>query len=247
MSDKEDRKHKATGQRRQQARDKGQVARSREVPYAVTFLFAVLYLGYEGHSILDRLQEPFRVFWGRGISDPITSANVLELFTKAGWLMIAIAGPLLGLILVTSVSLVAAQGGVAINGEKLIPKFNKLNPASNAKKILSKSSLVQLAKSVAVVAILSYVAWAALRDNVDQISLLPSMELVSILSVWGELVYSICIKIAVILAVISRRGLPLSTPPARRESEDDLPGGQGRAQGHGRESGHQEPDPKTPV
>jgi flagellar biosynthetic protein FlhB len=158
---------------------------------------------FQAPGFLSQLQEPFRFFWANGFGAPITTANLSDLFIDIGWLVLLPAGPFLALIFVTSVGSLVAQGGFVLTGEPLKPNPDKLNPAKNVQKIFSKNGLVQLAKSLAMVAIVVYLAATAIRDNFEQISLLPNMELRAILTTWGSILYSVCFRIGIFLAVLA--------------------------------------------
>jgi flagellar biosynthetic protein FlhB len=203
MSDKSDRTQKATPRKRRKAREKGQIARSRELPFAVTFCLFFLLVSFQAPRLLAQLQEPFRYFWGNGFGEPVTATNLSDLVMAMGWLVLLPAGPLLALVFVSSVGSLVAQGGFVLTGEPLKPTPNKLNPANNVKKIFSKNGLVQLAKSLSMVAIIVYLTATVIRDNFDQISLLPSMDLRSILSTWGDLLYSVCVRVGIFLVLLA--------------------------------------------
>ena len=203
MSDKSDRTHKATSRKRRKAREKGQIARSREVPFALTFLVLVLVLAFQGDWFIHQLEEPFRVFWSGGFGEEITTATVSRVFFRIAWLFLILAGPLLVLTFVLSVGGLVGQGGFVFTGEPLRPKVTKLNPAQNVKKIFSKNGIVQLVRSLALVLAILYLGYSVIRDHMGDFQLMPAMDLGSILSVWGAILYRVCIRVAILLAILA--------------------------------------------
>jgi len=203
MSDKGDRTQKATARKRRKARKKGQIARSREVPFALTFLAFVLLLAYQGGNLLQRLEEPFRAFWSGGFGPEITTSTVSIVFIRVGWFLVSLAGPLLGMVFVLSVGSLVGQGGFVFSGDPLTPKVNKLNPAKNLQKIFSKNGIVQLARSLALVGMVGYLSYSVLRDHLGDFALMAAMDLGTLLSLWGSILYQVAIRVAVLLAILA--------------------------------------------
>ena len=203
MSDKSDRTHKATSRKRRKAREKGQIARSREVPFALTFLVLVLVMAFQGDWFIHQLEEPFRVFWSGGFGEEINTATVSRVFFRIAWLFLILAGPLLVLTFVLSVGGLVGQGGFVFTGEPLRPKVTKLNPAQNVKKIFSKNGIVQLVRSLTLVLAILYLGYSVIRDHMGDFQLMPAMDLGSILSVWGAILYQVCIRVAILLAILA--------------------------------------------
>ncbi len=203
MSDKGDRTQKPSARKRRKARKKGQIARSREVPFALTFLILVLVFAYQGANLLRRLEEPFRSFWAAGFGAEITTETVSRIFIQLGWSVLTLAGPILALTFVLSVGGLVGQGGFVFSGEPLKPTVHKLNPAKNVQKIFSKNGLVQLARSLALVGIIVYLSFSVLRDHLGDFGLLAAMDLGSILTVWGSILYQVCLRIAILLVILA--------------------------------------------
>lgn len=203
MSDKGDRTQKATARKRRKARRKGQIARSREVPFAVTFLIFVLLLAYQGGNLLQRLEEPFRAFWSGGFGPEVTPATVSLVFFRLGWFLVSLAGPLLAMVFVLSVGSLVGQGGFVFSGDPLKPNLNKLNPAKNVQKIFSKNGIIQLLRSLALVGMITYLSYSVLRDHLGDFALMAAMDVGTMLSLWGSILYQVTIRIAILLAVLA--------------------------------------------
>ena len=203
MSDKGDRTQKATVRKRRKARERGQIARSREVPFAVTFLILVLVLGYQSGYLLECLEGPFRSFWAGGFGPAVTTVGVQRIFIQLGLSILTAAGPFLALIFCLSIGSLVGQGGFVFSGEALQPKLNKLNPAKNVQKIFSKNGLVQLARNLALVSAIAYLAFSVLRSHLGDFALMAAMDVSGILTLWGSILYQLCIRVAILLAVLA--------------------------------------------
>ena len=137
---------KATPQRRKQAREQGQVARSREFPGVLALM------GVVGTAVLlaDNMAGHWRSLYGSALSAAASdelSANGPLLF----WCSVEVLRwivPCLLVALVLSVGAGLAQGGLNIAPGALTPKFERFNPGNRLKQIVSLTSLSTLGKSL---------------------------------------------------------------------------------------------------
>jgi flagellar biosynthetic protein FlhB len=149
----EDRTEKATPRRREKARERGQVARSRELPSALALLTVGVMIWWQAE--VWRLQ--WREFLARTLPLP---ANGLEeygrLLQRTALLALRWAGPPLLLSWLIAAGGVVAQGGFVFAPTALSLNPGKLNPASNLGRLFSLGSLRGLLKSLLPVAYLLY-------------------------------------------------------------------------------------------
>lgn len=168
-SDGQERTEDPTGRRLSQAREKGQIPRSREMGTAVVLLSGVLGLMMVGPSLGRAMLAIWRVnfsFEREGIFDPQTMGRALvaaiaELMT-----------PLLSLFAVVLLASILGNmliGGINFSTEAMMPKFSKLNPASGLKRMFGVQSLIELVKSIGKVLFIALMAWLLFKANLDHI------------------------------------------------------------------------------
>jgi flagellar biosynthetic protein FlhB len=141
----ENKTERATPRRREKARERGQVARSRELPSALALLMVTVLVWWQAE--VWRLQ--WREFLARIL--PLSSGDWQELgrlLQQTMMLAIRWAAPPLLLSWVVAVGGVLAQGGFVVAPTALALKPEKLNPASNLGRLLSLTSLRGLLKSL---------------------------------------------------------------------------------------------------
>lgn len=135
--------------RLREAREKGQVARSRELgSLALTAGSAIVFLVMGGH-ILSQLSEMFRhafTLTRAEIMDPATMFHRLALSFSEGFLALS---PFFVAAVVLAVSSTLLVGGWNFSIQALTPKINRLNPLSGLKRMFSIKSLVELLKTLA--------------------------------------------------------------------------------------------------
>ncbi len=85
----------------------------------------------------------------------------------------------------------------------LKPKFSKLNPVSGFKKFLSLNSLVELVKSVLKLAVVGYVVYKYIVDEISQIFILYNISLNQAIGLIGKIVTDLGIRIALLYMLIA--------------------------------------------
>jgi flagellar biosynthesis protein FlhB len=154
----------ATPQRKQKAKAKGDVVRSRELLSAMAMLGGVIMLGAIAHS--------FVASWGRVYVESLRSAAVGEVgeqsWSPAIRRMLAPALMPIGLVMAASflgalIAGVGQGGGVSIHPELLALKFERLNPMTNVSNLFSLRSTTRTVKSLIPAAMMVVFGWGALK------------------------------------------------------------------------------------
>lgn len=165
MADRHDQTEKATGRKRQQAREKGQVARSRDLVSMASTGGIILVITFWGSGTFAHLSGVLRGFlslrYGTEISTVMRTAGMETLFLLLPFL-VAAAG------LAIAANLV--QGGLVIKPFELQP--SRIDPFEGAKRIFSSTGIVELLKNLVKLTAGGYVAYVVLRK---EIFLLPSL------------------------------------------------------------------------
>lgn len=141
MPDFEERTEQATPQKRQKAREKGQVPRSRELTSIFVSFIIFLALSLYGSKIIFDLKivmkDVFNNLYKRDVSVLLNSV-----FFEMAFLLF----PLLLTAMAIGIIVSIAQGGFVIKSMEL--EFDKLNPVNGFRKIFSSHNLVELLKSL---------------------------------------------------------------------------------------------------
>ncbi len=143
----------ATPRRREKARERGQVARSRELPTALALITVTLLVWWQ--SAAWRLE--WRDFFARTLPLPSDDMkSYVTLLRRTALLAIRWGGPPLILSWLIAAGGTVVQGGFVFSTEAFKPNFGKLNPVSNAGRIFSLGSLPKLLKSLFPAGYLAY-------------------------------------------------------------------------------------------
>ncbi len=137
-----------TPKRLREAREKGEVARSRELNTTLVLLTAAGTLLVMGGSIFTRLREiltnSFTVERD-ALFDPTTLHAMLQLRITEALLMLL---PLFAALIVGAVAGPLMMGGGGFSTKAMAPKLSKLNPLSGLKRIFSLQGLMEFGKTL---------------------------------------------------------------------------------------------------
>ncbi len=203
--DKEQRTERATPKRREEARKKGDVAKSREVSSVAVLMAALAALYFSGMYMFEGLME----VTGAGLLDagtfPVTRSSMLNLLVETVSAIGRISFPvILGVFLAAAVSNIA-QVGFLVTTEPLTPKIEKINPLKGLQRLLSLYSVVELLKSILKIVIVSTVAFFAIRaeaESIPPLMLMSPWEIVAFISGVSFRILFKCAWVLLILAAV---------------------------------------------
>ncbi|MEJ2577011.1 MAG: flagellar biosynthesis protein FlhB [Gammaproteobacteria bacterium] len=152
MAENEDGQEKSqepTAKRLQEARRKGQIARSRELTTMAVSLLGTLALIVLGKHFMRGIDEVFSLNFALAREELFDPAAVLRHLTYALRATVSMLLPFFGVTLVVAVLASVALGGFNLSAEALTPKLDKLDPVKGMKRVFSMRGLMELLKSMA--------------------------------------------------------------------------------------------------
>jgi flagellar biosynthetic protein FlhB len=165
----ENKTEKATPKRREEARKKGQVARSADVNGAVILMSGLLALSAFGPGMLEQMREGMTdVLAYAGSPDVVSARNLGMLLELTGRHVALAAAPVALVCLLAGVAAGAGQVGLKPSFGALKPKFGKLNPAAGFKHMFGMNLFAESGKSVAKVAAVGAIAALAMFPKLDE-------------------------------------------------------------------------------
>lgn len=147
--DFQERTEQATPKRREDARRRGQVARSRELNIAAVLLAGAVVLVAARPRFGGALEELVR----RGLTIERAALdhpeNMGAALADAGLAALAAFAPLLAALALAAVAGGLAVGGWVFSAEQFTPKWNRLDPVQGIRRVFSARGLVEVAKALA--------------------------------------------------------------------------------------------------
>ncbi|MGN6513535.1 MAG: flagellar biosynthesis protein FlhB [Lysobacteraceae bacterium] len=176
-SDREDRTELPTAKRLRQARERGDVPRSRELANVAVLGCASLALLATGPRVGASAQA-----WLRDALtlDPALLDQQDQLLPHAARLFFGLLAPLLPVFAVALLACLvspALTSGLRFSGKALQPNFGKLNPLAGLGRMYGKDSLVELAKALLRVALVGAIGFWVARGAFLQVLAFPHQDL----------------------------------------------------------------------
>ncbi|QLF94462.1 flagellar biosynthesis protein FlhB [Pseudomonas sp. ABC1] len=164
-----DKSEQPTDKRLRESRDKGQLARSRELNTVAVTLGGIGGLlatgGGMAHSIMALMRDSFELSREAVLDESTMSMLLLH----NGMIALEATLPLLIVLLIVSIVGPISLGGWLFSTKAMAPKFSRMNPLSGIKRMFSAKSLVELLKALGKFLVVLTVALLVLRSYQDDL------------------------------------------------------------------------------
>jgi flagellar biosynthetic protein FlhB len=161
----QERTEQATEKRLREAREKGDLPRSRDLSAAMVTLAGAGTLLALRPWLGTHFRDLMRIGLSYGREQAMGGAAIGAAVTAAGSEALKLLAPLFGVALLATLLSPALAGGFAFSTEALKPKPERLNPIEGIKRLVSLRGLVELGKSMLKViligGVLAMVLWGA--------------------------------------------------------------------------------------
>lgn len=198
-----DRSEAATPYKLEKAREQGQTARSMDVVGATVFVVAMAFVAWQGLELVNavfRLARVALVHAGAGVPPPASAWPLARhLLEEAAYLVL----PFMGALMLAAVVGTVAQTGVVLSTEPLKMDFNRLNPVTGLKRVLSMRTLFDGLRACLKLAVLLLAAWYALKSLLPQFYMVAALPPQAFLRTMVEDTADLGLKMALILAFIA--------------------------------------------
>lgn len=161
---------KATPKRKEEARKKGQVARSQDLGGSIVLLVGLLVLGSAGPAAAQRMGDGMRAGLMQ-ISDPsvVERDSVGHLLSSAMWTVLVSVAPIAGACALAGIVVNLVQVGFKPSFHGLKPDPKKLNPVTGAKNIFGPNMFAEGAKSIAKVSVVGLVVYLFVKPKLTHL------------------------------------------------------------------------------
>jgi flagellar biosynthetic protein FlhB len=184
----------ASAQRKQKAKESGDVVRSRELLSATAMLAGVLVLGATTEGFIASWGKVFAACLRIGTRGPVTSSD--GLLASFRLMLIPVLLPI-GTVMAASffgalAVGIAQGGGLSLHPNALELKLDRLNPITNISNIFSLRSSTRVVKSLVPAAVMVIFGWGAMKALMQP---MPVMTLLRLPASFGT-AYSLTVKAA---------------------------------------------------
>jgi flagellar biosynthetic protein FlhB len=201
----QDKTEPATPKKRQEARKKGQVAKSREVSSVLVLLSALSVFYFAGGWMFNQVAGIMKTVFGQAGQPDFGVQNAHALLWFLFQKFVGIMAPLLAVVAVAGIVGNIAQVGFLLSGEPLTPKLSKLNPFKGIKRLVSIKASVEVVKAILKVIIIGGVAYLMIHGEMTKIPALVTVSVSSIVDFMGQVAlklgYYTCLVLIILAAI----------------------------------------------
>jgi flagellar biosynthetic protein FlhB len=194
---------KATPKKRNESRNKGQVAKSTEIPGSLILLGCICCLIMLGPFLQKQILAIFGDTLLHRLGMDVTPENIMVMFSNYLIQMLVFLAPIFVVVLLIAFGANYVQIGWLFTLEPLSPKLEKLNPINGAKGIFGVRSIVEFLKSSGKLIAIALVVYLVLWGEKERFLALASVPIEGIFSFVGSLTIRLGLYVAVLLFLLA--------------------------------------------
>ena len=187
----------------QQAREKGDIPKTPELPQLASLAAAVSVLAIAGGWICRNIANQLLPFLAHPDSIALEGHGGMVVARH----VLAAALPAILMVLVTTGLAGAAghlvQSGLMFTPDKMKPDFKKVSPMQGLKRIFGMDGLIQFAKSLVKVAMTAALAWWVLKPHIVEMQQLATLDVAAILPFIADLLRRLVFALMALLLIIT--------------------------------------------
>ena len=185
-----------------EAREKGQVAKSKDLTTAFLLLASFYALNASAKSIWNHLSS-FSITIYTYIAEDLTYSVAGHVLNEVLEVFALCVGPIFLVNLAVALIVELLQTGFLVSFEAIVPDINKLNPIEGAKKFFTLKQYVELFKSVIKMGAVVLIIFFAIRDDFTLVILSQQFSLLQTMSFTGQLVMKVITRVGILYIVIA--------------------------------------------
>lgn len=186
---------RATPKKREKAKKKGQVAKSREVASVAVLLACLAFFWFGSSGMVAKMMALTSWLITQSSQFNVDYNNIQSLSSGIVYKIFAMISPLLLSAFFMALLANYAQVGFVLSSESVQPKLSKIDPIKGLKKLFSIKGLVELVKNIFKILLIGFVVYVTIKGEIE--NFIPLMDQ----SVWGILIYIGVVAFKIILRV----------------------------------------------
>ncbi len=199
----DDKTEEATPKKKNEARKKGQIPRSKDVGLAIGMVTCTAMIMMFSGRLVNIMKDLIIYYVGNVSTIDITEMSLKAITFNTVMKFMTAVIPFIVPIMIGGIVASVMQTGLLLTGEPLKPSFSKLNPINGFKNMFSKRTFIDLAKNLLVVGVVVYIGYTYFVDNYSSLLQISNLYLPSMGIVIQDLIVGIFIKIVVVLGVLA--------------------------------------------
>ena len=192
-----------TPRRLQEAKEKGQVAKSTDLSAAVGLLAALILLNIYGPAILEGFMEILRKsLWLENVS--LSGQGIVD----EGWKVLVrhslgMIVPFLLILMIVAIVVNLVQVGFVFSGTPITPSLDKISPLRGFERLFSKRTAVRLIMNLGKVAIVAAVAYITIKNFLPSLVGLSSLSYTEVIGRGAHLIFILGLRMSAVLLILA--------------------------------------------
>ncbi len=197
-----DKTEEASPHKLEEAREKGDVPKSREFVNFFILFGSALSFYFGARPLLQRTVEIFKRFFDFGAIKLETSQDYMKILIEVIGGVLMLLAPMLCCIFVFGIASHLVQFGLLFTTEKLSPDLEKLDPIGGFKKLFSMDSFAELIKSTIKIMCVSALFYLVLKGETEHLLTIGSEPVASIFMYFLNLIAQMVFIMLLFMAVL---------------------------------------------
>ena len=193
----------ATPKKREQAREKGQVAKSRDAASVAVLLAGLIFFWFGASDMIEKMMSLVMWLFTQSSQFNIDSNNINSLSISLLYKISAILFPLFLTVFFIALLANYLQVGFVLSTESVQPKFSKIDPIKGFGKLFSLKSLVELAKNIFKLSIIGFIVYITFMGEIENFIPLIDQSLWGILIYIGHVAFKIVLRVCLVLIILA--------------------------------------------
>jgi len=200
-ADSDSRTEPATPRRREEARKKGQVARSQDLSAATLLCVAFVALNFLGPRMWQSMLDMVRT--GLASESPVNSDETLVLAAAVAVEAAKRLAPYLLIILVATAAVLLMQVGTLFSLQPLVPRLSKISPLNGFKRLFSSRMLMMAAANLGKLVVVALLIYMMFMQSTAPIIYAFTLEFRDAFRLGSSLAFELGMRLSVALLVLA--------------------------------------------
>lgn len=187
----------------EEARERGQVAKSADLSAAVGLLAGLILLNFYGPAMMQGFMDLLR----QGLSldqIPVKGPLLLDhswrlVLRQTGMMMM----PFMMVLVVVAIVVNLAQVGFVFTSHPLMPSFDKISPLAGFKRLFSLRTTIRMMMSLGKVGIVSVVAYITIKNDMAPLVSLTTLDFLQVVGLSTHMVFVLGLRLAAVLVILA--------------------------------------------
>ena len=199
----EEKTEQPTPKKRRELKERGEVAKSSELPSVAVLLSALIALSFFGSYMYSHVQMIMKEAFSLPTMNDLNISEFMKYAQDLISRFIMLLVPVFAAIFITAILSNIMQVGFIMSGKSIKPKFSKIDPTKGFGRMFSKHALMELFKSLLKLIIVGGIAFSTVKGEMKNIYLLGDMETNTIFIYILKIFFKIFIRCSMAMIVLA--------------------------------------------